>query len=370
MGVWAFPGSWPFGADPGGDSFIYFSSGIVYEPFELSHVFQIVLPGSDWKVLALSPIGDRMLLSESVVVNSDWQTRIYSADLHGSPLKLIYTGRGFNYSAQFSPRSDYVLLTSRISEVNVDTTRISLLDLTGSSSPVMLTEKKSYWGIANYFEDETRASFLNNVSSPSGEGVLIFDRTLGSISVLTLLDPSDPFGSQLKIPVEAGVLDAQQIDNPTPQAPIMLALSVVTGSTPGEQSLFGPGHDQEIIVQIPSNLSGKVQQMKLQPDGFSGLQRAWIRDGKLVLQTASGNAIHLATMPVASLGNEDTRPTTIYSMPDESGSIPFGSPNFNWTLGNETLAYAAQNVLHVRSLDGAIDIPLEQGVSQLYDAWR
>ena len=331
----------------------YCVDGMVYNAAGSAVTTTVKLPGPNWIVVDLAPDGSQMLVADISAENSAApHVSLYVAAADGSHPRLLYQGASWIARAAFSPDVRYVLATVASAGGAQETSyKAVLLDLAGYVGPQIID-------MANYPSTETSAGM---------DFVLLTGTASGKVAIAQ-------YGAGQTLVKILDLTGAPQVVQPLRSTRLLLAPMMVTRM--GDGGLLVCGRVENVSITLdPLNTNigqcalldstGRETTFDLPVITRYGIGYAWPRQGTLLYPIAvpQGGAAGLSVLRIAP-----TPPGAVSPAPAVILQLPLGAGEpLNLVAGPGLLAYARQGQLHVRTYDGRVDLPLEQGIDVLYD---
>ena len=358
---------------------------VSYQSFSDPRMFNLTSSSRSWVVMDLMPGGEYALLAEMTRADEGGMTSsLYLVNANGTDRRLLYTYNGSFRTARFSADGEYVLFTAygpTFRRYNSDYDGTNEKFRYSERQAVVLLSRANDWQPQVLAQKVARtnppasnappplavdAAFLH----PSAFGVRVLVANWGtSSSTITLLHPAT--GDEVTIKASAS------------GGPVWEAWVSEMGSYEGDDVILAAWQQQSQSSYQPQPQLGNIVFSRLSPyEPSVSLQTrpgrgrhlwdASIRDDHLVYITRSGmrrtehgSSFSVYALPLSDLDSGHATHVPLHAVDLPNGlAFPFAAP---WSLGPEMFAYASSGRLHARTYDGQIDVPLEHGVTALYN---
>ncbi len=320
-------------------------------------------------LLTTSADGGRILLATwNGPMLSELKVNLYIADANGANRYLLYSQAGGIAGAQFSPDGNYILLDaySLALEDSQEHETALLLSAWGAMPPRILLEKTArVESSGNFFSfpSEIKATFL---TKGVDAGKLAMVEQSDGANVITIRDPLTPDLLLLNARVDGPISSLLWADEESGDC---LALtgrghifnagpSAVTAFTSTLTLLNRASSSTPTVSRIPlPDLQGEVAAIDAKSDYL-------IYTYAVLDQQSSVYKVY--SLPWQPLGNSEVQPSNILTVDTRNDADALSSSRSpSWAFGATMLAYTRNGELHALTYDGATDVILESGVSNL-----
>ncbi len=297
------------------------------------------------------------------------ESDLYVAGADGADPRPIYSYSGGFHGAQFSPEGDYILVTTYAPSQDGQSEQVAvvLLNIKANIPPRLLARKTTTDTDRTFFIS-LGSAFLRKGSDK--ELVVVADVGLSS-TALSIFDPLSPASALARVTVDGTPYRLFRADSFDSDGSIVL----VWQTRPSSISSAGCGRVMVLDVAV----RGEAQLYSFGQAAQQVLTGAWLREHHLLYSSYSLSTevrqprrYFMNSVPLADIGSEWATGKTIYDA-TVPASQPYSLPvSVNWYLGSGPLSYITNGSLRVRTFDArgasdtGIDLPLESGVTQIY----
>lgn len=378
QGIWAVrtgtdtpSGQSPWGHEVLRDT-LTFEAGreIDYQALGDSVTSTVRLQGPEWTVLNADLRHGRLLLAHLKTLRENSAViDVYMSDAIGDNRRLLYSHEGALGSTQFSPDGRYVLLSTYSPLGGATTEKLSLVlldvrdgDTQASPPPAQIVSEKVVAtgapGSSPY--PAVRATFLRKAP---WEGMLLVAAWGAERATVSVLDPTK-LRNQL---VSADILGAAAGKTWVSELDDGAGIAV---SWQPWLSRFGADDSRLVVARFSPGTAVVTQTLAV--DKGSDVVSSVVRGDYLVCTafraggTNEPEEVTIYSLPLFDPGNRQPQMTKLHSTTISTRAGPLLS-GFSWRFGSKLLTYVDRGQLHAVTYDGAIDVPLETGVSAFFD---
>jgi hypothetical protein len=345
-----------------------------YQPLSSPVSSTVCLPGIEWAVLNADLGHDRLLLADIKAQREDGAAiDLYISDSGGDNKRLLYSHEGALGSTQFSPDGRYVLLStySPLGGTRTEKLSLVLLSLQNSAPPLTVIEKIVAAGAPGSPPlPQMRATFLLKGPvlgrSPIQAGMVLVAEWGTEHGTLSLFDPASPGSPLMRAEIPGGLAGKAWASEQEDGTGLVVAWQPwLNGFSTGDAKLvvarLTPGGPAKQVVTKTFSLEKENEPVTVVIRGDYLICTAY-------RATQSQDAVEFTmyALPLSGPGNEHAQATKLYSATTLKDTDPFLS-GFAWQLGPKLLSYIDNGQLHARTYDGAIDVPLESGVTSFFN---